>query len=107
MTTECHIYRSRPPELPLVARTGAVLLFLLTLPSVVHPAYAHHPGADLDKAMGSQEKYFQVIDEPAAPPFDLANASGSTVRLSDFSDKIVVLNFIYASCTDVCPCIRS
>ena len=25
------------------------------------------------------------------------------VRLSDFSDKIVVLNFIFASCTDFCP----
>lgn len=67
------------------------------------PALAHHPGADLDKMMGSAEKFFQIIDEPDAPPFELADAEGNTVRLSDFSDKIVVLYFIFASCTDLCP----
>jgi protein SCO1/2 len=67
------------------------------------PASAHHPGADLDKVMGSEEKFFQAIDEPAAPAFELADADGKVVRLSDFSDKIVVLNFIFASCTDFCP----
>jgi protein SCO1/2 len=71
--------------------------------ALASPAPAHHPGADLDKLMGSEEKFFQAIDEPAAPPFELADADGQTVRLSDFSDKIVVLNFIFASCTDVCP----
>jgi protein SCO1/2 len=75
-------------------------LLLLALPP---PATAHHPGADLDKLMGSEEKFFQVIDEPAAPPFELAEADGKVVRLSDFSGKIVVLNFIFASCTDFCP----
>ncbi|WP_437412949.1 SCO family protein [Sinorhizobium meliloti] len=63
----------------------------------------HHPGADLDKMMGSSEKFFQVIDEPVAPPFELADADGKMVRLSDFSNKIVVLYFIFASCTDLCP----
>ncbi|TIN13338.1 MAG: SCO family protein, partial [Mesorhizobium sp.] len=28
---------------------------------------------------------------------------GNPVRLSDFADKVVVLNFVFASCTDVCP----
>jgi protein SCO1/2 len=66
-------------------------------------ALAHHPGADLDEMMGSEEKFFQAIDEQAAPPFELADADGKAVRLSDFSDKIVVLYFIFASCTDLCP----
>jgi len=66
------------------------------------PAMAHHPGADLDKVMGSKEQFFQAIDSPA-PPFELADADGNIVRLSDFADKIVVLNFIFAGCTDVCP----
>jgi protein SCO1/2 len=66
------------------------------------PAMAHHPGADLDKFMGSKEQFFQAIDSPA-PPFKLADADGNTVRLSDFADKIVVLNFVFAGCTDVCP----
>lgn len=63
---------------------------------------AHHPGEDLDRFMGSKEQFFQAIDRPA-PSFELADADGRTVRLSDFADKIVVLNFIFASCTDVCP----
>ncbi|WP_353642145.1 SCO family protein [Mesorhizobium sp. WSM2239] len=79
------------------------LLALFLLPALVRPVSAHHPGADLDEMMGSEEKFFQAIDEPAAPPFELANFEGKVVRLSDFSDKIVVLNFIFASCTDFCP----
>jgi protein SCO1/2 len=65
-------------------------------------ATAHHPDADLDQVMGEREKFFQVIDEPA-PPFERADADGNLVSLSDFADKIVVLNFIFASCTDFCP----
>lgn len=79
---------------------------LATMAAVVAaalPADAHHPGADLDRLMGSEEKYFQAIDAPAAPGFELADAEGNPVRLSDFSDKVVLLNFVFASCTDVCP----
>jgi protein SCO1 len=66
-------------------------------------AGAHHPGADLDQVMGDREHYFQAIDEPQAPPFELADADGNVVRLADFADKVVVLNFIFAGCTDFCP----
>lgn len=79
--------------------TALVMVAALALAS---PVSAHDETADIDELMGSSEKFFQVIDEPA-PPFDLADADGNPVRLSDFSDKIVVLNFIFASCTDVCP----
>jgi len=78
-----------------------VVLAIATVAFAV-PAMAHHPGADLDKVMGSKEQFFQAIDSPA-PPFELADADGKIVRLSDFADKIVVLNFIFAGCTDVCP----
>jgi protein SCO1 len=80
-----------------------LIAMLSLLLAAAPPALAHHPGADLDKMMGSSEKFFQIIDEPAAPPFELADSVGNTVRLSDFSDKIVVLYFIFASCTDLCP----
>lgn len=66
------------------------------------PALADHPGAGLDEAMQDREKYFQPVDEPAAG-FELADAGGNTVRLSDLSEKIVVLNFVFASCGGVCP----
>ncbi|RWK81593.1 MAG: SCO family protein [Mesorhizobium sp.] len=84
-------------------RTKLLLLVSFLLLALGSPVSAHHPGADLDEMMGGEEKFFQAIDEPAAPPFELADASGNVVRLSDFSDRIVVLNFIFASCTDFCP----
>lgn len=80
-----------------------LLAAMVLTPVLALPAYAHHPGADLDRLMGSEEKYFQAIDAPAAPGFDLADDEGNPVRLSDFADKVVVLNFVFASCTDVCP----
>lgn len=80
-----------------------LLAAMALTPVLALPAYAHHPGADLDRLMGSEEKYFQAIDAPAAPGFDLADDDGNPVRLSDFADKVVVLNFVFASCTDVCP----
>ncbi|MDK1489835.1 SCO family protein [Sinorhizobium sp. 7-81] len=83
-------------------RANPFLLTVFLLAALVVPAVAHHPGADLDRLMGSEEKFFQVIDKPA-PPFELADANGKAVRLSDFSGKIVVLYFIFASCTDICP----
>ncbi|TIP25762.1 MAG: SCO family protein [Mesorhizobium sp.] len=81
----------------------ALLAAMAAVAAAALPAYAHHPGADLDRLMGSEEKYFQAIDAPSAPRFELADAEGNSVRLSDFSDKVVVLNFVFASCTDVCP----
>lgn len=67
------------------------------------PAIAHDDAAGVDTFMGDKEKFFQVIDAPAAPAFELADADGNPVALSDFADKVVVLNFVFASCTDVCP----
>ena len=46
--------------------------------------------------------YFQLIDGPA-PPFELMGAGAKAVTLAGFSDKVVVLHFVYASCPDVCP----
>jgi len=68
----------------------------------VTAALAHHPGANLDAVMGDKEKFFQAVDL-AAPAFELVDAKGEPVRLGDFAGKIVVVNFIYAGCLDVCP----
>ena len=75
---------------------------LLTVVALAPAAMAHHPGEELDEVMGSQEEFFQAVDEPA-PPFELVDGEGNPVRLSDFGDKIVVLDFVFARCTDVCP----
>ncbi|MFQ5856841.1 MAG: SCO family protein [Anaerolineae bacterium] len=38
-----------------------------------------------------------------AQDFELTNQDGKRVQLSDFRGKVVLLNFIYTSCPDVCP----
>jgi protein SCO1/2 len=63
---------------------------------------AHHPGADLDELLGSNEQYFEAIDRPS-PAFELSDAEGHVVTLAGHDGKVVVLHFIYASCPDVCP----
>lgn len=40
---------------------------------------------------------------PPAPDFELARADGSSFRLSEMRDGIVLLFFGYTSCPDVCP----
>src|SRR3546814_1553400 len=85
---------------PMKRRDLALALFVVSASAA--PAAAHHPGADLDRVMGSKEKYFQLIDKPA-PAFELMGAGENAVTLADFTDKIVVLHFVYASCPDVCP----
>ena len=75
---------------------------VVTVLSVLSPATAHHPGENLDAVMGNKETYFQMIDK-AAPAFALRDQNGAAVDLADYAGKIVVLNFIYAHCPDVCP----
>src|SRR3546814_12242693 len=44
---------------PMKRRDLALALFVVSASAA--PAAAHHPGADLDRVMGSKEKYFQQI----------------------------------------------
>ncbi len=78
------------------------LLLPITLSLLAATASADHPGEDLDARMTDKEQYFQAIDD-TAPGFDLVDADGAAVRLEDYADKIVVLNFVYANCPDICP----
>ena len=66
----------------------------------VAPALAHsleEVEQDLDK-----DQYFQPVDQQA-PGFTLQDAGSRTVSLADLRGKVVVLNFIYTNCPDVCP----
>ena len=46
-------------------------------------------------------------DPPLAPDFLLKNQFGEDVSLSDFSNKVVVVAFVYTSCPDICLIISS
>ncbi len=65
------------------------------------PASAHSL-KQLEDDLSNRDKYFQTVNQPA-PDFSLIDADGRPVRLSDYRSEVVVLNFIYASCGDVCP----
>ena len=83
-----------------LTRRAALAILVTTISS---PAFADHPGENLDARMFEMEPYFQAIDAAQAPGFELQDSEGNPVRLSDFSDKVVILHFIYANCPDVCP----
>lgn len=69
--------------------------------SIVSPAEAHTL-EEVEQDISTREKYFQAADRDA-PDFDLQDADGKAVKLSDFKGKIVVLHFIYTNCPDTCP----
>ncbi len=61
-----------------------------------------HSLKELEDQLQARERYVEIVHRPA-PDFALSDAEGRSVRLSDYRGKVVVLNFIYASCPDVCP----
>jgi protein SCO1 len=85
----------------LFLRPRAFGLIALLLALVAPPATAHSL-KEIEDQLATNDQYFQPVDR-AAPPFELVDAKGRTVRMSDLLGKVVVLNFIYATCGDVCP----
>ena len=74
---------------------------LAVIAEAAAPAAAHSL-EELEGKLKKGEKYLQIVQEPA-PDFTLQDAQGREVGLADFRGKVVVLNFIYASCPDICP----
>lgn len=79
----------------------ATVASALALLALTPPAEAHSL-KDLEDRLLEREPFVQIVNRPA-PGFTLRDAEGRKVRLADFRGKVVVLNFIYASCPDVCP----
>lgn len=82
-----------------ILRVAARMAMLV--PILAAPVSAHSL-EELGTQLSATEKYFQPVDVPA-PDFTLEDAAGREVRMTDFRDKVVVLNFIYTTCGDVCP----
>jgi protein SCO1/2 len=68
---------------------------------VIQPAEGHSL-KQLEDRMRARERYVEIVDRPA-PDFALQDPKGRRVALADFRGKVVVLNFIYTHCPDVCP----
>jgi len=78
-----------------------LLLGVILLVVAAAPAAAHHV-KELEAELYKRDTYFQPEDR-AAPDFALETADGRRVHLDDFRGKVVVLDFVYARCKDVCP----
>ncbi len=83
-----------------MSRSTAPLLLSLGL-SAALSALAHSPDEALQE-LREKEPYLQLADREALG-FVLEDPSARKVALTDFRGKVVILNFIYARCTDVCP----
>ncbi len=79
---------------------GAILGLMLA--SVGVAPTAAHSLKDLEEQLLKRERYVQMMSKKA-PEFALRDADGNRVGLSDFAGKVVVLNFVFTNCPDVCP----
>jgi protein SCO1 len=70
------------------------LLFLVLLPVHLH---AHVPGAPREVPATS------ATLNTKAPEFVLLNQEGHRFESTKLHGKVIVLNFIFTTCTDVCP----
>jgi protein SCO1/2 len=79
---------------------GMVFTLLLLLTGI-SSALAHSLN-ELENQLRERERYIEIVNRKA-PDFALLDAKGIDVGLSDFRGKVVVLNFIYTNCPDICP----
>ena len=84
----------------LSARFGAFLLCASQLAAV--PAFADHPGENLNQVMAAKEASFEPITPRDAPELVWQGASGDLVSLSTLKGKVVVLSFLPNGCGSPC-----
>lgn len=86
--------------LPAAVFLGLASVAAVTVASAT--AVLAHSLEDVYKDLRDKEQYFQPVDSKA-PGFTLQDANGRLVSHGDFLGKVVVLNFVYTNCPDVCP----
>lgn len=64
-------------------------------------------GRPHEAALGQPSKMVRQTIEGKAPAFTLVDQSGRPLALRDLRGKVVLLTFIYSSCSDVCPLITA
>ena len=75
----------------------SIAALALGLIALALPAAAHLPIPPKKGEIGRKEVHI------VAPGFTLVDQSGQQYKFSGASGKIVLVNFIYTSCPDVCP----
>jgi len=82
----------------MVRQFASVVLYLLI--GAAPPLFA--AGAPPEPAVSANPNLSVIA---RAPDFALRDAKGSTVRLSDYRGRVVLLAFIFTTCPGVCPLI--
>lgn len=93
--------RHRGGARPAVIATAA-LLAVFVVSFVAWLAQTGATLADIETRLHEEDRFAEFVDR-RAPGFTLTRADGRAVDLDDFRGRIVVLNFVYARCTDICP----
>lgn len=83
---------------PLLNAMALLLFTVVTVPLAI----AHDSVKEVENQIQQQEHYAQLTSQPAQT-FILEDTLGRKVTLEDFQGKVVILNFIYARCKEVCP----
>jgi protein SCO1 len=87
----------------LVKILGPSMVALGLAAAPIPPASAHHPLEEMEEALRERDRYLELTEREAPVFASLRDADGRSFSLEDFRGKVVVLNFLFATCTDVCP----
>ncbi|OYX71161.1 MAG: cytochrome-c oxidase [Rhizobiales bacterium 32-66-11] len=79
----------------------SAMLAIALMMAWVAPVLAHSL-EEVDQDLRDKDRYFQPVNSEA-PGFTLRDAGGRVASLASLHGRVVVLNFIYANCPDVCP----
>jgi protein SCO1/2 len=100
------------PLRPALARAAGVLVIALGVLTVVRgtplvttfaASGGHSSHGHATVTTGATTSTGIDLDPAPAPHFSLINQDGQRVSLHDYHGKVVVLDFIYTSCTTTCP----
>lgn len=104
----CHRHTRKPAQVrvqgrftPLLATAGG-LVALLAVGAGILLAQMPVSLTQLETRLHEEDPFAEFVDRKT-PSFELTDGNGNAARLDDFRGKTVVLNFIYARCTDICP----
>ncbi len=83
------------------SKMAAAILSLALVGAAPIPLAAHSLQS-FENQLIQREAYGEITNREA-PRFALSDAKGRDVTLDDFRGKVIVLNFVYARCKDICP----